>query len=430
MNLRHRVQVVDYGLSMLLLTLAVAAGGCGRSEAPIDVHEPRPVTREPVIRIQLLHNVNMAAIAGPRRVEVQVLGVPETRRSFAAPLQIERVSGRWLGRNGAEVSFPDNAHLEIRKIGPEALSINHRTYPGSLVLVPTEPLSASRFDVINHSKLEHYLPGVLDSELPDKWSPAAYLAQAIAARSYAMIQIQKYGPGRHYDLKASPSSQAYGGLTPHPIANMAVRDTAGLVLTWNNKILPSYYSSTCGGVGQSAADAFGSSHQADPLIPRYDHPHWCKASRHYRWGPIKRDLTSYSNRLRAWGKYKNLAIQKLGQIRAIKPSRRNPGGRVTHFTIHDDKGVHYTLASDSVRSASNFYRTVDNLTAPAPNQRLKSGYVDVAIRGGVVVFGEGRGYGHGVGLCQYGAQAMAVAGKDPIEILNEYYPKAKVERAY
>ena len=337
---------------------------------------------------------------------------------------------RWLLPPQAGGSFDDTRPLVIRKIGPEPLQINGRTYPGSLVLFPTQPFSDNQFDLVNHVSIEQYLPGVLDSELPDNWAPAAYLAQAITARSYALVQIRRFGVGRHYDLVSSPASQAYRGITQHAMSRIAVRDTAGLVLSWNNQILPGYYSSTCGGVGQSPREAFGSSTPPRPLIPRYDHPHWCRSSRHYRWGPIKRDLKTLSARWRAWGKHHNRPIQQLSTIRSIVQAQRNPGGRVIRFEIQDDKGNRFTLLSDSLRSASNFSSSSLKIPPPPANQRLKSGYVEVKILGGVVVFPEGRGYGHGVGLCQYGAQAMAASGKDPIEILAEYFPQAKVERAY
>ena len=101
--------------------------------------------------------------------------------------------------------------------------------------------------VINDINIEYYLMGVVPSEMPSSWNKEALKAQAIAARSYALANLGKRA-SRGYDLNDTPADQAYGGASAEKQStNIAVIETKGQVLTYNNKIIPAYYCASAGG---------------------------------------------------------------------------------------------------------------------------------------------------------------------------------------
>lgn len=124
--------------------------------------------------------------------------------------------------------------------------------------------------IINHVNIEDYIRGVVPSEMPSSWSFEAHKAQAVAARSYALANIGKranYG----YDLKDTPEDQAYGGASAERAnTNKAVEDTKGIVLIYNLKIIPAYYSASAGGQTSSSADVWMRNLPYLKSVPSFD----------------------------------------------------------------------------------------------------------------------------------------------------------------
>jgi stage II sporulation protein D len=266
---------------------------------------------------------------------------------------------------------------------------------------------------------------VLDRELYPDWRPTTFYAQAIAARSYAIHNLLHASADRHYDVESTQASQAYGGTTANLRAAQAVLETTGLVLTDGRGVLKAFYSSTCGGAGASPTDAFGIATDQRPLRPVARRA-WCRDSKHFTWGPIRRGRADLSVRIAAWGKRRGLEIAKLGMIRSVAIAEFNHVGRPSRFALTDASGRRFELVAESFRQACN--HTASGL--PARGERLKSAFVEVERRGEQIVFTDGRGFGHGVGLCQFGAEAMANAGRDVVQVLQTYYPGAQIERVY
>ena len=123
------------------------------------------------------------------------------------------------------------------------VSVKRKWYRGHFMLTN----DGMGLTVINDIPIEEYLRGVVPSEMPPSWEHEAHKAQAIAARSYAMAnkgKRAKYG----YDLKDTPEDQAYGGASAETTqTNEAVSETEGIVLIYNGKIIPAYYSASAGG---------------------------------------------------------------------------------------------------------------------------------------------------------------------------------------
>lgn len=127
-----------------------------------------------------------------------------------------------------------------------------------------------KLTVINNVELEDYIKGVVPSEMPSSWEIEALKAQAIAARSYALANLGKRA-SLGYDLKDTPEDQAYGGASAETTkTNSAVQDTEGLVLTYNYKVVPAYYSASAGGQTITAKQAWGSDLPFIRSVPSYD----------------------------------------------------------------------------------------------------------------------------------------------------------------
>jgi stage II sporulation protein D len=118
----------------------------------------------------------------------------------------------------------------------------------------------------------------------------------------------------------------------------------------------------------------------------------------------------------------------MGLLRSAAAARSNAVGRPTQWLLTDDRGRQFTLAAESFRFACNFQ--TPGLPALSRADQLKSSHVRVTVTPTQVIFSDGRGFGHGVGMCQFGAQAMAVAGHGHGQILGFYYPGATLRRAY
>ncbi len=132
------------------------------------------------------------------------------------------------------------------------LATKKRWYRGDIIVYNIN----GSLTIVNSLPLEEYLMGVVPAEMPSKWNEEAHKAQAIAARSYALANLNKRG-SKGYDLKDTPADQAYGGASSEtPQTTRAVLSTRGEVLTYDNKIIPAYYHAASGGRTNSAGEVW------------------------------------------------------------------------------------------------------------------------------------------------------------------------------
>ena len=146
------------------------------------------------------------------------------------------------------------------------VSVKRKWYRGHFMLVN----DGDGLTVINDVPIEDYIQGVVPSEMPSSWSHEAHKAQAIAARSYALANLgkrAKYG----YDLKDTPEDQAYNGATAEtPQTNDAVVETEGIVLIYEGKIIPAYYSASAGGHTKNASQVWTKDLAFIKAVPSFD----------------------------------------------------------------------------------------------------------------------------------------------------------------
>ncbi|MBQ4646077.1 MAG: SpoIID/LytB domain-containing protein [Candidatus Gastranaerophilales bacterium] len=132
------------------------------------------------------------------------------------------------------------------------LATKRKWYRGDIIIYNL----GGTLTVVNSLPLEEYLLGVVPSEMPSKWNIEAHKAQAIAARSYALANLNKRN-SKGYDLKDTPLDQAYGGASSEtPQTTRAVLSTKGEVLTYDSKIIPAYYHASSGGKTLSAGEVW------------------------------------------------------------------------------------------------------------------------------------------------------------------------------
>lgn len=475
---------LDFALLAATLALAVSWGlwSC-QSPTPVPPHTVRaatPVierdlpTTEPDMRVRIRAVVEDVKLSGPAEFIVRA-GAGESR-TFSGPLTITATeSGCRItdgrddnqGITGVPCVDIDAAPRASASQAPERIKVDGVPYPGRIrVLLRSgppvadtgartfEPLSRGllasvtpgeggeggkggeggegnpRIDVLELVPLETYLAGVIVSEMPKHWPLGAFHVQAVCARTYALHERQRaIKAQRTWDLEAGEIDQAYNGGPEIPIAAKAVAETRGVVLTTEGHLLRAYYSSTCGGRTAGAASIWptgpGFEFNLDKPIQANPREALCQGSPIYRWS-VTRERAELSKQIRQWARANSHACAKMGYISSLRVDKTNEVGRPTRYIITDDEGDKFAIAAELLRVACNYTIPGVRITKET---RVRSGDMEMEITpGGIVV--TGRGFGHGVGMCQYCAKAMAERGDKWQDMVARFYPGAKLERAY
>jgi stage II sporulation protein D len=302
---------------------------------------------------------------------------------------------------------------------------NNRRYRGALLLLPTDSLVL----VVNHVELEAYLRGVVPRELGVRGPTerAALEAQSVAARSYAVTRL---GNGaRAYDLSATTSDQVYGGAdAENALADAAIAATEGMVLMYGGRAVSAPYHSTCGGRTAEPTEIWRS--RGEPFLQRVSDKmpgsdrYYCDIAPRFRWERSWRADTLASIVERYIRSYAQVGAGPVGGIRSVALDGRTASGRATATVIETESG-RYRLQGNDVRYV---LRT-------SGGELLNSTYFSPEIIAGsdgklARLTIRGFGYGHGVGMCQWGAIGRARAGQDFRTILRTYFPGTSVARAY
>jgi stage II sporulation protein D len=372
------------------------------------------------IRILLLDNAKacMLKIASPFSV-INEKPNPQTQTIKARfgridePISIQLTDSRITiaGRtflNNEVIILPDDPYI---------FNLNGSDYRGKLKLIINP--DGTSFDAINLVPPEPYLAGVVGAEMPPYWELEALKAQTIAARTYCFYIKKRFGTNRAWDMKKTAAHQVYRGLSAESaqIWN-AVNQTNGQVLTCEQtdgteEIFPAYYSSTCGGHTENSKNVFG-----DFFEPLIGVPcPYCKdvaKPKFFFWPMIQFDKTDIITKLlQSYPK-----LKQLGEIINISPAGQSNYGEFSRLT--KIKLLGSTNKSDFLK-AEDFRLTID-----PTGRKFKSTICQIVKWGDKWIFSSGRGWGHGVGMCQCGAEGMARNGKNAKQILSYYYPDSKI----
>jgi stage II sporulation protein D len=256
--------------------------------------------------------------------------------------------------------------------------------------------------VVHPLDLETYVTGIVSAELPRGWPLASYQAQAVAARTFALSA--KYRRlDLPYHMEASVIDQVYGGIDrEHVLAAEAAATTRGVVLTWQRHLANAYFHAACGGETESALEGWGSSMEYLPGSPCGR----CSDAARFRWRTKVPKKTVDKAFARVVG----------GPIKTMQVVERTATGRTRRILLQSGRRSATISGSDLRRLLgwSVVWSTMIDKLEWGP--------------GGLVV--EGRGSGHGVGLCQWGARGWAESGATWTEILARYYPGASLVRLF
>lgn len=335
-----------------------------------------------------------------------------------------RILDAWQG----QVVITGCRSLEVTTAGiaERGLVYDDQPYPGKFRLVQWDDANRSTFDVINHVLLEDYLPGVLAGELFEHWHLQTHAAQAIAARSFACCEQAWFYGRRHYDVRNTARSQMYVGGSGHDIAQEAVMLTRGKLLAWRDALVPGYYSSCCGGRAACAVDAISSSsiHDIPPLRGRSTDD-VCQGAPRYQW-ENERQLHTFTRRLQVFGQARGIKeLKNLSTVKSVSAIHRNANNRPTRYRIVDRRKHTAEISAARLLQGANY----SGQGLHAPRKPLYSSQVEASVTEKTITF-TGRGFGHGVGLCQYGAETLASRGKSHESILQWYYPDVELITAY
>lgn len=404
---------------LLVLALMLLLSGCPRKPTPVPSIPPfKPIESGAVPTIRVL--LTNRSISGERFSANGVLRLVIDGKTVArtdsqtSSLSVRRNAGQWCiaGRyHGGEriVATPDKG----------LVSFSGRQYRGNLYLIAR---SDDSFDVINYLDLESYLAGVLNRELYSDWHMESFRSLAVTARTFALYHCLETGGRGNYDVKAGVGAQVYGGYADEtPKSRQAVAGTYGQVLMVEQggqlRLFVPQYSSCCGGWVNSArvlrdvADL--------PVFQGGQRCQHCTASTKYRWATVRVSKQEIYRVLCE----RFSAARSLGGVRTIRVVEQLPYGRAVWVDVVGYNGKAMRLRAERLRLALLFERS------PA-GKKLYSMNCQIVDAGNAIEFRNGRGFGHGVGLCQYGTEGKAKEGWFAPQILAFYYPGSQICKAY
>jgi stage II sporulation protein D len=350
------------------------------------------------------------------------------------------------------INAESDIKLEPLAVGDTIPTIYFGTlkYRGSLFI---KRIAAGFINVYNELSFEQYLYGVVPSEVPYSWHMEALKAQAVAARNYSILNMGKHNADG-FDLCNGQHCQAYRGLgQENARTNQAVDETKGKIVLYNDKPINTYFHSSSGGRTENSENV------------------WTDTLAYIRSVDDKYGLGSPNDN---WTKQYNkndiktkLIANKIdiGEITDIIPLKISDNGRVTLLEIRGTKGftqlakerirtimgssevksIWYNITTDAdlfVKDSSDLKPQLERageLYVMSANgvQKLSNGNNKVNVKNqytlkNINIIPEyyifsGKGWGHGLGMSQYGAKGMAEAGFNFIQILEYYYTGAKVK---
>jgi stage II sporulation protein D len=395
---------------------------------PLGCHEQSPSAANdhaPNIRVKLLASTDSALVyaSGSPLVKSTDMSTPERLHFPSTSVLISLAPDGWhigtLVLPGGELS------MQPEQVG--GISIAGKAYRGQFRFVPIPAFSAGpmRFDVINDVDVDSYLMSVVTGEMPRTFADEAYKAQAIVARTYALYEAKTIGTHQNFDVFDDTKSQVYAGLAAETDRSReAVNDTSGIVVAagppGQERIFKAYFSACCGGIGQSAADAFGDPPSRELMEQKVGS--LCNESPRFNWAPIELSKTELTRRIHAFGTRRGHAVKDMAALDRIDILQYNQFGRPVQFVLTDVRGKKYSLTGEETRWACN----ADANGGPT----LFSSFFNPINGPGTIRFSDGHGSGHGVGMCQWCAQARAERGMRHEDIVILSYPGSKLVRAY
>ena len=407
---------------------------------------PRPADEIPMdegdqpVRIALATSAEAARVGGTGTWRVYSRNSTNlvTSGTPGSAMRIERRGNQLVAvKENGSVTSRHTAPFLIRATTPGSfVTWNGKRYRGELVIRPNN----GGLLVVNRLGVESYLRGVVPLEIgvAKPGEEAAVEAQAVAARSYSYIHIAEAGE-RGFDMYASVQDQAYGGVDAEKaMTDAAVEKTRDMVLRYAGRIINTPYHSTCGGRTTQVQEVWWRQNNQPYLQPVSDQipgtdKYYCDISGRFRWtatfdgDQLKETLEKYLGSVTPATEPPVAANSgaprlSLGRITGFRVDGRTPSDRVASVSIQTARGNYVVRGNDVrfiLRTPSGSLLNSTYFTAETGSDG--SGAISrLTIQGG--------GYGHGIGMCQWGAIGRARAGQDYTTILTTYYQGTTVGR--
>jgi stage II sporulation protein D len=345
------------------------------------------------IRVLIFQDAARIELSGNSAIGVEL---PNGEKlSMTPPLSITR-GGSGLRINGHRLGV-ERAIFRGRKANLHVRDLSNTVVVSGDVRVLDD---GKALQVVNDLDLEEYVKGVVPSEMNAGWHPEALKVQAVAARTYAVHQ-RMMNSAREYDLVASTQDQVYRGRQGvDRRIQQAVETTRGLILTHQDTPIFAAFSSTAAGPTEDASNVWA---KELPYLKGVECP-FDGNSPYYQWQTKLQFMD-----LEAMFKRQGILI---GNISAVSIFSRSRAGRVTRLRVTHSDG-------DLVVRGEEFRRLVGYLTIPSTQFELGTKVDEIVLTG--------RGAGHAVGLCQWGAKELAERGYSYDSILHYYFPSTDLK---
>lgn len=343
-------------------------------------------------------------------------GVQQVKVGSSTKAVVRDAGGRPLGEIAAMNAFVANSkagkvvldrwnagQIWVEPTGGGYVFIGDRWYRGRALIVPTD----KGVTAVNYVDLEQYLASVLGAEMNGNWPQEALKAQAVAARSYALYQRQRAAK-RVFDLGDTAGWQVYRGIADESIGTQtAVNATAGQVLINGGRIIEAVFHSSAGGCTENVEDVW-----TQPL------PYLRSVRESFvEKSPVAQWAESFSQ------EELSQRITGVGTIRSLQPEKLTQCGRIISMRVEGDAGSR-TISGDTLRSALGLRSTLFEVVPQTASISAKGKNQSPPLLFQV----NGRGFGHGLGLSQWGAYNLATQGVNYQQILLFYYTNTQLAK--
>jgi stage II sporulation protein D len=395
------------------------------SVAP-DISLEQMTVEQVAVRLRPLKDASKGAGVSVAGSGLLVFSVPsESREPLIRTNGFDRLSfryetgmkdGLWVVRDTATDQVLIRQPGRKIEIHGDSLRVDLRSAPSRIQLVASRDSrrgSARMPSLVGLLSIEDYLAGVVAAEVPRDWPLEALKAQAVAARSFAIAKVEERRRLRpDWLLEATVMDQVFDHDRIHPRALQAVQETRGEVMraSGHGRVIATHYHSDCGGKTDEPSVIWGGGPSLGtascPVQPR-------------TWRVV-RSVQELGNELRS------KALLPTGFVLAgLDVVERSSGGRALRIRAQGEDGTQASFSGEKLREAigySDLRSTLFEIKASEQGSKQESG-------GSRQVEFLGKGFGHGSGLCQWGARAFAIGGKTHREILEHYYPKLVLDRS-
>jgi len=407
-----------------IITFVISMLACARMNYAVK-QDGYDALKKPLIRVRILHTADQVRFGANGDCVVRTWDANNEKSAYysSAHLKIEA--------EGSHLTLTDldgnRLESKLKKVTVSAdkkswLWLDKRKFRGVFEFYPD---GHDTLYIVNVLNLEDYLRGVLAPEIGRRTQDEyqAVKAQAVAARTYALVTRGKY-PNKQYDMVNEILDQVYIGVDGEQrLTDQALRETRGEVLMADGELIETYYHSTCGGHTDAVVDVWDKEPRS--YLQSVPDDTFCNWSKYYTW----EESLAADSVLASIRKYLESGRKDAGtlgtQLLAMTVQSRAAGGRAITLRVTTERGDVY-LTKDQIRWA---------ISRPNGGGILRSSDVDFQMvydSAGLVtaVQVSGRGYGHGIGMCQCGAIGRARAGQTYQEILTHYYTGALIQKMY